>query len=137
MLSPQGNLWKLTMKRLIVITCCLSMFFAGLASAWANCKQIYASADDHRSSAHDHHSDSHHQHSDGSRVHCAIFKDYVPSAVISAKPDRKPERVVNEFVTELVFYIPDGGFYRLIQGSPAISQANGIPYHIFLSVFRI
>jgi hypothetical protein len=129
------------MKRLIVITCCLSIFFAGLASAWANCKQIYASADDHRSSApvhaHDHHSDSNHEHSDGSRVHCAPFKDFVPPALISAKPDRKPEQVVNPSAAELVLSIRDGGFHRLIQCPPASPQSNGISSHIFLSVLRI
>ncbi len=52
------------MKRLLLITCCFLVVFAGAAAAWESCKQISIASDDHHRSVpahgHDHHSDSDH-----------------------------------------------------------------------------
>src|SRR5918992_818570 len=91
------------MRRLIVITCSFLIFFAGAASAWAECKQIsFDSQGHHHSSgsthAHDHHhSDDGHSHS--TKIHCPSLEAFVPSATFSL-PDRAQK--LNEVIGSAV-----------------------------------
>ena len=130
------------MKRLIGIICSLFVFLASTAAAWASCKQVSFTSDDNRQasvfhSAYDYHSDSHHEHSDDAKVHCPTVKEFVPTAVFAAKPDRGQERVVNPFAAVLAFRMSYGEFHRLIHGPPHFAHSSGIPSHLFLSVLRI
>ena len=130
------------MKRLIGIICSLFVFLASTATVWASCKQVLFTSDDNRQgsvfpTAHGHHSDSHHEHSDNVKVHCPIVKEFVPTPVFSANPERGQERVVNPFAAVLALRMSYGAFHRLIHGPPAFAHSSGIPSHLFLSVLRI
>lgn len=142
-LFGQGNVfdgdWQ--MKRLISIISSLLVFFAGTA-ALAVCEKISFEAADQRHAsvsptAHDHHSDSNHEPSDDATVHCPTFKEFVPTAVFSAKPERGQGHVVNPFAAVLALGMSYGAFHRLIHGPPAFAHSSGIPSHLFLSVLRI
>ena len=129
------------MKRLIVITCSFLVFFAGVASAWASCKQIsFAVGDHHRSfvfvASHPDHQDSHHEHSDGAGFHCPPLEKFVPAASFSAKPDREEIRAIGPFETKLASQINNREFHRLL-GLPALVRSNGVAFHLFFSVLRI
>jgi hypothetical protein len=73
------------MRRLIVITWAFLLFFAaGIASAWAECKQISFGFQGHHHSAgsphaHDHDHSGNHQSPDPT-IHCPTLDDFVPSA---------------------------------------------------------
>ena len=132
------------MKRLFVILCCLSLLVAGAATAWANCRQVSIGNDSYSYSpgaghSHDHGTDSSDEGSGRSHsgeIHCPILKDFVPNAVISAKPNRQSE-TFRSVLAEAAFFISHRAFYRLIHDPPVTAQSNSIPYHILLSVFRI
>jgi hypothetical protein len=144
-LFGQGNVFVVDwqMKRLISIISSLLVFFAGVTAALAGCDKIsFAAADQRHASvsptAHDHHSDSHHEHSDNAKVHCPTVKEFVPTAVFSAKADRGQEHVVNPFAAVLALRMSYGALdCRLIHGPPAFAHSSGIPSHLFLSVLRI
>ena len=130
------------MKRSIVIICCLFVFFAGVATAWASCKQVSFAADHHRSSsvavpAHDHESGSHHEHSHGTVIHCPILDQFLPAATFKASKDHRIERLTHAAVTELdsQFGLPQS--YRSLHGPPGFSRSNNIPSYLLLSVLRI
>jgi hypothetical protein len=129
------------MKRLIVITCSFLVFFAGVASAWASCKQIsFAVGANHRSSvlvaSHPDHRDSHHEHSDGAGFHCPPLEKFVPTAAFSAKPDRDEKRAIDAFETKLASQFNNRRFHRLL-GLSALARSNGVASHLFFSVLLI
>jgi hypothetical protein len=117
------------------------VFFAGVASAWASCKQIsFAAGDHHRSSAlvasQAEHSDSHHEHSGDAGFHCPPLEKFVPTATFSAQSDREKTRAIGLFETELASPINNRGFHRLLP-VPAFLRSSGIASHLLLSVLRI
>ena len=128
------------MKRSIVITCSF-LVFAGVAAAWASCKQIsFAVGDHHRSSvlvaSHPDHRDSHHEHSDGAGFHCPSLEKFVPAASFSAKPDREETRAIGPFETKLASQFNNRGFHRLL-GLSALARSNSVASHLFFSVLLI
>ena len=128
------------MKRLISLIACLLVIFSGVGSALAVCEQISFASDNHRqgSAADDHHhADSPHEHSDGARIHCPTFDPYGPTAISSAKPDRRTERLENRLEAELACHVSDREFHRLIHDPPALSRLGGISSRLFRSVLRI
>ena len=129
------------MKRLAVLTCCFLVLFAGVASAWASCKQISLAPHDHSHSsvgvsADDHHSDSNHEHSNHTAIHCPTFEKFVPTAIFSTKPDERIERLTGSVgvITSQIF---DYRLHRLVHGPPGAENLSTIPSYLLLSVLRI
>src|SRR5918911_243216 len=110
------------MKRLIVISCSLLIFFAGLTASWASCKRIsFASDRSHGSPVpvhkHDHQSSHNHDHSRDAVIHCNSIEDFVPVATFSVSNEHRVERIVPSFMAEFSSHITEHGF-RLIHGPP-------------------
>ena len=129
------------MKRLIHITCSFMVFFAGVAAAWASCKQTSFASDDHRRSpapvhAHDHHSDSHHEHSHDSVIHCPSLDEFVPVATFSPSKEHRVEHVPAALMGGLDPLFARHGS-RLMHGPPGSAHPSSIPPYLFLSVLRI
>ncbi len=129
------------MKSLLGIISCLLVLFAGVASAWASCKQVTIASDGHQASsisghAHDHHPGSNHDHSQHTAMHCPI-QQFGPTTCLSPKPDREAQRVSDPFGAEFPSMLNDRGFDRLNHGPPAVVRSSNIPFHLLLSVLRI
>ena len=129
------------MKRLIVILCCLTVFFGGLASAWANCKQV-AITDDYRRSlvpapAEDHHSEAQHEHSHGTVIHCATLDEFLLSSTFLVTKDHRAQRLTDPFVAALDYEFSQHVSHWLIHGPPGFSKSAIIPPYLLLSVLRI
>lgn len=129
------------MKRLILISCAFLVVFAGVAAAWASCKEISFVSDDHHRSAsahtHDHHSPSDRHDSNDAAIHCPPIGDYLATATFTLSPDQRIERLPETLVGELDFQFIDHGLYRLIHGPPGFAQSRIIPPYLFFSVLRI
>ena len=128
------------MKRLIVIICCLFMFVAGAASAWASCKQgaFFVHPNSPATTpAHDHHSDSHHEHSHGTVIHCATLDEFLLTATVSASKDHRVERFTHAVVSELDSQFGLQQSHASLPGPPGFSRFNSIPPYLLLSVLRI
>jgi len=130
------------MKRLIVILCCLSVFFGGLASAWANCKQVAITADHYRRSlvpapVEDHHSEAQHDHSHGTVIHCATLDEFLLSSTFLVTKDHRVQRLTDPFVAALDYEFSQHVSHWLIHGPPGLARLNSIPSYILLSVLRI
>ena len=129
------------MKRLIGILCCLTVFFGGLASAWANCKQV-AITDDYRRSlvpapAEDHHSEAQHEHSHGTVIHCATLDEFLLSSTFLVTKDHRVQRLTDPFVAALDYEFSQHVSHWLIHGPPGFSKSSIIPPYLLLSVLRI
>jgi hypothetical protein len=129
------------MKRLIVICCCLSVFIAGLASAWASCKQVAITADHRRAPvaapAENHHSEAQHDHSQGTVIHCATLDEFLLTSTFSVTKDHRVQRVTDPFVAALHSPFRQHLPHRLIHGPPGLSRLNSVPPYLLLSVLRI
>ena len=130
------------MKRLTLIVCCFLILFAGVAAAWASCREIpFATAVQlHARSApvhtHKHHSEPAHQHSHNSVIHCPPLDEFVPTAIFSVGNDHRVERIWVTVTGELASqFTPDR--FHLIHGPPGFSQLSLIPSYLLLSVLRI
>jgi hypothetical protein len=139
-LSTRHSFGGWQMKRLIVIICCLFVFVAGAASAWASCKQ--GSFFVHPNSpatapAHDHHSDSHHEHSHGTVIHCPTLDQFLLTATFSTSKNHRAERLAHAIVTELDSQFGLQQSYRSLHGPPGFSRSNNIPRYLFLSVLQV
>jgi hypothetical protein len=139
--SPQGTIQlSSAMKRLIVISCCFLILFAGTASAWASCKQIaFAPDKDHgsKASAHTHDHNSDHEHSQGAVIHCPTLDEFVPVATFSRTKDSRVERLLDVPSAKSDFQFGQHSLYCLIHGPPGFQNVSGIPQYLFLSVLRI
>jgi hypothetical protein len=120
--------------------CAFLVVFAGVAAAWASCKEISLLADDHHPSAtahkHDHHSQSDH-HSDDAAIHCPPIGAYLPTATFTVSPDNRIERLSETLVGEFDIQLIQHGLYRLIHGPPGFVHSRIIPPYLLLSVLRI
>jgi hypothetical protein len=130
------------MKRLIGIICCLFLFLASTAAAWASCKQWSFTADHHRRwsvpiPAHDHELGSHHEHSHGTVIHCPTLDQFLLTATFSASKDHRVERLPHAVVTESDSQFGLHQSYPSLHGPPGFSRSNNIPPYLLLSVLRI
>jgi hypothetical protein len=129
------------MKRFLLISCAFLVVFAGVAAAWASCKEISFGSDDHHRSAsahkHDHHSHSDHHGSNDPAIHCPPIGDYLATATFTISPDQRVERLPETLVGELDSQFIDQGLYRLIHGPPGFAHFRVIPPYLFFSVLRI
>jgi hypothetical protein len=128
------------MKRAIVITCSLLLFVAGLASVWADCKQVSFGPEKNlgsRSSdhGHGHHSDSDHKHSHGASIHCPSLDDFLPGARFRASTDTRAERLLGVLV-RLFGSQTASDEYRSFHGPPG-SPLNSVHTYLLFSVLRI
>lgn len=129
------------MKSLLGTISCLLVLFAGVASAWASCKQVTIASDGHHGSsisgyAHDHHRGSNHDHSQHPVMHCPIVQ-FGPTTSLTPKPDREAQRVSDPFGAEFASMLDDREIDRLIHGPPAVVRSSNIPFPLLLCVLRI
>jgi hypothetical protein len=129
------------MKRLIAMTCCVLVFFAGAASAWASCNQISLGSGKHHASTtpghtHEHHSHSDHNHPHGLAIHCATLNEFLPVATFSPNNDHRIERLLDASATSLSLPSSQDGF-RLTHGPPGVASLSFIPAYLFFSVLRV
>jgi hypothetical protein len=130
------------MKRLTLITCCFLILFAGVAAAWASCKEIpFASAVQHPPApapvhVHEHHAEPAHPHSHNSMIHCPTLDEFVPTAIFSVNNDHRIERVRVTLAGGLESQFTQHRFH-LIHGPPGFFQLSAIPPYLLLSVLRI
>ena len=116
------------MKRLALISCFV-VFFAGIASAWANCTQnsfspAYDSKLPRAAHTQDHHSDSNHHHSNESVIHCATSDDFLITANVSVSKSQHVERLASASLTELDFQSGRQGSCRSSHGPPNFSRSR-------------
>jgi hypothetical protein len=129
------------MKRTVTITCGLLIFFAGIAGAWASCKQVLSVFEYHHGPQvtahnHEHHSHSNHSHSHDSLIHCPNLDEFVPTANFSASKDNSAARVPSALMPEMYLRFTSNGI-RSIHGPPGFSRSSNLPAYLLLSVLRI
>ena len=129
------------MKRTITVICGLLIFFAGIAGAWASCKQFSFAFHDHHSPQvnahnHEHHSHSNHNHSHDSVIHCPNLDEFVPAANFSASKDYPATRVNIAFIPEVHLQFALDGIPS-IHRPPGLFRLTSIRPYLLLSVFRI
>lgn len=129
------------MKRLIAITCLLTVFFGGLVSAWASCKQGSITFDGHHVASipddpHDRFPGSEHDQSHQTGIHCPI-DEFVPTASFSPKPKREAKHVLDPLGAELAFRFSDHERSSALRGASDLVKAGTVPFHLLLSVLRI
>jgi hypothetical protein len=129
------------MKRILTIACCLSVLFAGIAAAWADCKQISLSDRPRKSlphvAAHDHHSDSHREHSQGTVIHCPTLEDFLVTAIFSVGGYDREQPVHRALVAHFHSRVSQNDSYRLVHGPPGLDYPSIIPPYLLLSVLLI
>jgi hypothetical protein len=129
------------MKRTVTAICGLLIFFAGIAGAWASCKQLsFTSHDPYGSHVtshnHEHHSHSNHHHSHDSVIHCPNLDEFVPAEIFSTSKNNPGTRVPIAPIPELDLQFTATGI-RSIHGPPRFSSLNSIPPYLLFLVFRI
>ena len=130
------------MKRLILVLCCLSIFYAGVVWALEGCRDIGIGHDLRHGaplpSHHDTHGAPQHSHSDQSKVHCPnVFGEFLISSRASLNSNAG-YLYYTASTSELVHSIlPGGGSRGLNHGPPGSPYSNTFPRHLLLSVIRI
>ena len=130
------------MKRLILITCCFLVLFAGIAAAWEDCKRISFLSEAHHNSrvtghSHDHHGDADHEHSRGTIIHCPPFSEFLVTAMVSVGDNQRVERLPTTLIAQFDYQFAPHGSYPLIHGPPGSAQSLNISRYLSLSVLRI
>lgn len=133
------------MKRLIILTACMSFLYAGALWAMEGCVDF--SADVHaghhaKKTSHDHYdanTASHHSHTDPSKIHCA---NILGEFLISSRPALLSPHSNLHHVAHEAWAIAG----VLLSGSVGLSERDGppgsirsrmFPRHLLLSVIRI
>jgi hypothetical protein len=130
------------MKRLLGILSCLLVMFAGLASAWASCKQVTIASDGHHASsisgrAHEHHSHSNHDHSGNTVVHCSTLAEFIPTPTFVVKADSEEKRLSDPIGAEFATWFNDAELNALVHDPPTLVRCRTVAFHLFFSVLRI
>jgi hypothetical protein len=130
------------MKRLTATIACLFVLCAGLAAAWADCKQVSFSDHHQRKlpihvAAHDHQSEAHHEHSQETVTHCPTLDDFLVTAIFSAGGYDRAQPVHHTLVVHFNFPLNQNDSWRLVHGPPGLDHASVIPPYLLLSVLRI
>jgi hypothetical protein len=117
------------------------IFFAGIAGAWASCKQFSFVSQDHyrpqvTAHTHEHHSHSNHNRSHNSVIHCPNLDEFVPVAKFSASKDNPARHVPIALIPELHLQFTLNGIPS-IHGPPGLLRLHSISPYLLLSVLRI
>ena len=130
------------MKRALVIAVCLSILYAGAASAFAGCEGLTRAAAGHDHG--DNQGEHHHgdapapAHSESGNIHCAtLFGAFVIGSRISPKSEPRVAAAVIYPSFDSAFFLQVSGGHRFDLGPPGAIIALSRPLHLLLSVIRI